>query len=402
MGSQTIWRIADESSDCLHYHELYDSIWGPTIPPKGYGKEMEISGKKRDLFSFEEEHNTVWYLFTAQKSGTLTFDIVPVEKTDDYDFLLFRYDDKTTCHRIKEGSLKPIRSCISRTNTSIDGRTGLSKDATDLFVHSGPGPSYVKAVEVIKGKQFLLVLDNVYPNGKGHSIFFHYSDLKKDTALIEKNQHHYLTIYVKDEKTFALIPGNIHIRDLSERQTSEATQIFKDTATIFFPVKAQTKYEIIVKKEGYFNFTTEVHVKSGFQSYQKTALLKKIEPGQSVSFNNIYFYGGEARILRESYPVLEDIIETLREQTNFDVKIIGHVNAPYKNFSIGGQNVTNQQLSENRAKAVYQYLIKHGIDPSRLSWEGKANKEMIYPYASNEDEMQANRRVEFLITRISE
>jgi outer membrane protein OmpA-like peptidoglycan-associated protein len=61
-----------------------------------------------------------------------------------------------------------------------------------------------------------------------------------------------------------------------------------------------------------------------------------------------------------------------------------------------GTDQANQVLSENRAKAVYQYLIANGIDAGRLSYKGYGETQ---PIATNDmDEGRGkNRRTEFKI-----
>jgi outer membrane protein OmpA-like peptidoglycan-associated protein len=56
-------------------------------------------------------------------------------------------------------------------------------------------------------------------------------------------------------------------------------------------------------------------------------------------------------------------------------------------------------LSKERAEAVYNYLVNRRINKSRLQWHGYGNKEMVYPVPVNEDEMEANRRVEVEIEK---
>ena len=65
--------------------------------------------------------------------------------------------------------------------------------------------------------------------------------------------------------------------------------------------------------------------------------------------------------------------------------------------SIGTAEV-NQRLSENRAEAVKSYLIKKGIDESRISTQGKGKRN---PVASNDKEetRKKNRRVEMKVLR---
>ncbi len=58
-----------------------------------------------------------------------------------------------------------------------------------------------------------------------------------------------------------------------------------------------------------------------------------------------------------------------------------------------------QRMSRERAKAVYLYLIDHGIAKKRLKFEGFGNEEMIYPIPRTHDEERSNRRVEIEIIK---
>ena len=54
-------------------------------------------------------------------------------------------------------------------------------------------------------------------------------------------------------------------------------------------------------------------------------------------------------------------------------------------------------LSINRAKAVYNYLVKNGIAPARMTYEGYGGFHKRYPLEQNRYEREMNRRVEILI-----
>ena len=71
---------------------------------------------------------------------------------------------------------------------------------------------------------------------------------------------------------------------------------------------------------------------------------------------------------------------------NAKVEISGHTD------NVGNDNA-NQLLSEQRAKAVYEFLVNEGCDPKLLQWKGYGKNK---PIADNQTEegRQKNRRVE--------
>lgn len=93
----------------------------------------------------------------------------------------------------------------------------------------------------------------------------------------------------------------------------------------------------------------------------------------------------------ESAPSLENLLDFLIVHPNYNVEISGHTDN-------SGTREHNQSLSLARAKAVVEYLTRHNISPSRLTYVGYG---MDKPIASNDtDEGRAkNRRIEIRIKR---
>ena len=69
--------------------------YGPTMAPNVFGNLQEII-KSND--SFEKEHNSAWYYFDITNDGGLSIEIDPIQKGDDYDFMLFQYTDSFFLH----------------------------------------------------------------------------------------------------------------------------------------------------------------------------------------------------------------------------------------------------------------------------------------------------------------
>lgn len=100
----------------------------------------------------------------------------------------------------------------------------------------------------------------------------------------------------------------------------------------------------------------------------------------------VVFDTGKSNIKDSFYPELDAIAATLQKNSTVKVEIQGHTDSV-------GRASYNMKLSENRAKAVMDYLVKKGIDPKRLSAKGFG---LTRPMASNDtpEGRAQNRRVE--------
>ena len=108
----------------------------------------------------------------------------------------------------------------------------------------------------------------------------------------------------------------------------------------------------------------------------------------------VMFDSGSAQIRPEFTPILEKIAEELMKIPN-DIRIEGHTdNRPIHTPMFP----SNWELSAARATSVLRFLVKKGIDPSRLSAVGYGE---FRPVASNDtpEGRAKNRRVEILILK---
>jgi len=93
--------------------------------------------------------------------------------------------------------------------------------------------------------------------------------------------------------------------------------------------------------------------------------------------------------LPSSNAELNLLYKTLLDHPTMKIEIRGHTDNV-------GEEEYNQQLSEARAKSVFQFLVDHGIVAERLSYTGFGETK---PVASNDSEegRKQNRRTEFVI-----
>ena len=114
----------------------------------------------------------------------------------------------------------------------------------------------------------------------------------------------------------------------------------------------------------------------------------KTEIGKSLVLEGIVFETGKYTILPASEPILNKALNTLEENPDIIVEIQGYTDN-------AGNRVKNQKLSLNRANAVRDWLVSHGIDAKRLTTKGFGQEKPLVPNTSPEN-MQKNRRIEFV------
>jgi OmpA-OmpF porin, OOP family len=106
----------------------------------------------------------------------------------------------------------------------------------------------------------------------------------------------------------------------------------------------------------------------------------------------IYFDTGEATIKPVSFSLLDEVAGVLKQHGELKrTEIEGHTDSQ-------GDAAFNQQLSQRRAEAVREYLVRKGIDESRLGAKGFGADKPIAPN-DTEQGREANRRVEFRISQ---
>jgi outer membrane protein OmpA-like peptidoglycan-associated protein len=146
-------------------------------------------------------------------------------------------------------------------------------------------------------------------------------------------------------------------------------------------------YIFEVRAKNYAPRIADISLNNG-DRYRRDFLLTKV--GQVFTFRNIYFDFNKATIRKESYPVLDSIYQFLAENPTIVVEVAGHADER------GGYEY-NIRLTQARANAVVDYLVKKGINPNRLIPKGYGWTQPVIKGAKTEREHQLNRRVEFRI-----
>jgi outer membrane protein OmpA-like peptidoglycan-associated protein/tetratricopeptide (TPR) repeat protein len=182
--------------------------------------------------------------------------------------------------------------------------------------------------------------------------------------------------------------------------------------------------EVITDATGKYEFTevecgTKYYVKAELEDYttKETALILKDENGETelnielkttkcvvkigddlancFKINLIYFDLDKWNIRPDAAVDLAKLLDVLEKNPTMKINIRSHTDSR-ASFAY------NDKLSKNRAKSTKEWLIKKGIDASRLASEGLGETQLVNKCADNvqctEEEHQLNRRSEFIIT----
>ncbi len=104
------------------------------------------------------ENQSSWYYFSPVSSGTLSFNIIPSNGTDDYDFAIWGPTSTLQCPSFS--FLSPIRCSYA----GLPGNTGLGNGAIDFSENSG-GDGYVAPLNVTAGQFYVMLIDNFSATG---------------------------------------------------------------------------------------------------------------------------------------------------------------------------------------------------------------------------------------------
>jgi outer membrane protein OmpA-like peptidoglycan-associated protein/tetratricopeptide (TPR) repeat protein len=182
--------------------------------------------------------------------------------------------------------------------------------------------------------------------------------------------------------------------ELFDNELSESVANFSSNSTTgkyLVSLPAGKNYGLAVKADGYL-FHSENFIipeSAAYQEITKNIKLKKIEVGSTIVLKNIFFDFDKATLRPESTVELENLRKILVDNGTIKVEISGHTDSK-------GSDEYNLKLSDDRAKAVVDYLISKGIKKERLVYKGYGES---VPIASNDNEegRQLNRRTEFKI-----
>lgn len=119
-----------------------------------------------------------------------------------------------------------------------------------------------------------------------------------------------------------------------------------------------------------------------------------LKVGDKLTFRPILFEDSKSVFSKSSLPILEKLAQDILIRPNYSFIILGHIccNPPGKDVLDWVTGKYN--LSEARARVIFDYLVSKGVEPQRLSYKGMMANE---PLGKGD---LADRRVEVVVTAI--
>ncbi len=204
--------------------------------------------------------------------------------------------------------------------------------------------------------------------------------------------------------TVRLAPVNVIVTDMKSKPSRGQQILFRSEATkkiysgrsdatgkFFLQLPMGDKYLITVKsltdtsKYGLI----DIPALGADEEYAEPFTVNvKFEIARNYKLDRVYFDFGRATLRPESFPELEELVDFMNNRDE-RVEIAGHTDNV-------GKDTDNMHLSQQRAEAIRNYLIKKGIPGARIIAKGYGAS---LPIADNatEEGRQKNRRTEVKI-----
>lgn len=238
------------------------------------------------------------------------------------------------------------------------------------------------------------------PGGKGdddiYSFDFTIRPKNKKIQLLE------LKGIVKDNQE-EIIPNSKLV--LVDKNKIEISKTFSDSKGffIFNNIIPNSEYSILVSKDNYI--PSEEFIKVEEENKEVVLKINKneisLKQGDDLNkllqIEKIYFDTGKYVLKSDATTELDKVVNFMIKYTDVSIEIGSHTDCRDKSEN-------NLILSQKRAEATLNYLVKQGISPSRLKAKGygetKPLNECVDGIKCSEDKYQINRRSEFIITKL--
>lgn len=238
-------------------------------------------------------------------------------------------------------------------------------------------------------------------NAKGDKAFFSSDRLSaKGRDIFEfelykearPNPVSYIKGKVFDSETNKKLEAHFELINLESNKIVMQAESDINTGEFLVCIPTDNDYALNVSKKGYLFYSDNFELKGVYEisnPFLKDVALNPVKPGEKIILRNIFFATDSYELVDKSVAELTKLVEFLDNNSGLKIEISGHTD----NIGTSEYNI---ELSKNRAKSVFNYLISHGINKDRLSYKGYGETEPISTNKTKEGRAE-NRRTEIKI-----
>jgi outer membrane protein OmpA-like peptidoglycan-associated protein len=197
---------------------------------------------------------------------------------------------------------------------------------------------------------------------------------------------------VYDKNTLNPLSASFELIDMQSNAVVVSSSSDAVTGEFMMSLPVDKDYALNVSCKGYLFYSMNFNLSNEHDVTNPVKLDVPMQPvaiGEKVVLRNIFFDTDKYELLPDSKAELGKLISFLSKNTSIHIEIGGHTDNE-------GSDTHNMTLSQNRAKAVYDYLAANGISAERMAYKGYGES---MPIDSNETSAGRanNRRTEFKV-----
>lgn len=209
---------------------------------------------------------------------------------------------------------------------------------------------------------------------------------------VRPNPVSYIKGKVYDSENQKKLKANFELISLESNETIMQAESDQNTGEFLVCIPTDNDYALNVSKEEYLFYSDNFELKGVHEitnPYLKDVALNPIKEGQKIILKNIFYATDSYELVDKSIAELTKLTDFLNHNPGLKIEISGHTDNV-------GTSEYNLNLSKNRAKSVYNYLIEKGIKSERLTYKGYGESQAINTNETVEGRAE-NRRTEIKI-----
>ena len=204
-------------------------------------------------------------------------------------------------------------------------------------------------------------------------------------------QSNYVTGRIFDAETKEYLSAEVELYDIESDSLASKVNSDKVSGEYMIIINEGSEYALYVNKKGYlFKSLSFDYSNEGQPEPVKIDIpLDPIKKGTVTTLKNIFFEVDSYQLKEKSITELNKVVQFLNNNPEVAIEIEGHTDNT-------GTADYNMELSLKRARSVYDFLVKSGIDEERISYKGYGQTQPKVPNDSEQNK-SLNRRIEFKI-----